>query len=91
MNTPGTNRDAPPAFMQCTACQGAILVKDGRYHVYARNYHPDCYDRLLESLPPLRGRVLARSPPRLGLWRRLLRSLDDLIRAETRAAGPSSD
>jgi hypothetical protein len=60
MNTPGTNRDAPPAFMQRTACQGAILVKDGMYHVDERKYHPDCYDHLLEGLMPLRGRALAR-------------------------------
>ena len=46
MNTPGTNRDAQPASIDCTACHGAILVNDGRYHVDDRNYHLDCYDRL---------------------------------------------
>ena len=46
MNTPGTNRDAEPASIHCTACQEGILVKDGQYHVDGRNYHPDCYDRL---------------------------------------------
>jgi hypothetical protein len=46
MNTPGTNRDAEPASIHCTACQERILVKDGQYHVDGRNYHPDCYDRL---------------------------------------------
>ena len=60
MNAPGTNRDARPAFIHCTACQGAILIEDGMYHVDERNYHPDCYDRLLEGLPPLRSRALAR-------------------------------
>ena len=60
MNTPATNRHAP-TFVQCTACQGAILVEDGMYHVDERKYHPDCYDRLLEGLMPLRGRALARA------------------------------
>ena len=79
MNTPGTNRDTRPAFIQCTACQGAIRVKDGMYHVDERKYHPDCYDRLLEGLLPLRGRALALSP--LGsACGSAFRSLDDLIR-----------
>ena len=61
MNIPGTNRDTRPAFIQCTACQGAIRVTDGMYHVDERKSHPDCYDRLLEGLLPLRGPVLARA------------------------------
>jgi hypothetical protein len=69
MNTPGTDRNAQPASIYCTACQGAILVEDGQYHVGVRSYHPDCYDRLRAQTLVAAG--LSPEPSRLGSGQRV--------------------